>query len=123
MRKWMRDFSGPVLSEKGREDFSDLLKFLEPRDDAQLSPDNLRNWLAHRDFVLTEDSVIYNFHPSPGKRFTLPKTSIHSLRLEYLEITALLLCLNTMFTSLIHHQLGIPPSKTSVFEFKHQGNK
>jgi len=100
LSKWLVSKSRHVLSQPEADEFRSFLKSLSGGDPDQISAEELRNWPAHRDFMIGKKTVVMNFHPHPGRRMLTDREGVTLWRRQTLGLMALLHGFKVMF--LVH---------------------
>jgi hypothetical protein len=97
IQKWTDKKADNVLDREEIESFRDLLHSITSDEDFPVSPDSLRNWIAHRDFVIEENRITFNLNDGKEKRLQFYWNAIDQMRDTTFRLSFLLLYLNSMF--------------------------
>lgn len=101
LREWMRTPSFAILDKPHRRAFRELVASLKSAALDQINLDDLRNWVDHRDFLLTRSEVILHFHRRKGTRkprsIRLPRAKITEMRRQLIGLICLLKAFDWMF--------------------------
>jgi len=101
LRKWIRSSSSRVLPSTERQALQELIGSLKSTARDQINLDDLRNWVAHRDFLIRRNDVVLHFHRRKGKRTALrlvvPRKQVTVMRRELLGLISLMMAFKWMF--------------------------
>lgn len=107
MRDWLESDASYYLDQVEKRELNRLFNLLGSDDGLQLPFDELRNWIAHRDFMLVDDGVILNFHPHASSlRMHATRAQVTDLRQTILGLLALLRGFNSMFLAHVVSKVG-----------------
>ncbi len=97
--KWTDQHAGNVLDAGERRAWQALLESLKGGHPEQISLDEMRNWIAHRDFRFEDNGdVVFNFHPAESaRRLPASPEDITRWRKEGLGLITLLKAFEVMF--------------------------
>ncbi|MCX6652434.1 MAG: hypothetical protein NT137_03660 [Methanomassiliicoccales archaeon] len=96
-----------VLSKNDKREIRDFVRSMSADKGFPLGVVELRNWIAHRDFFVSGNEVIMNFHPYPGKRKPLTKAQIADIRYTTLGLVTLCMTIDAVFKIASEANLGI----------------
>ncbi len=101
LRKWIRSTSSRVLGKDERKALRELVASFKSAAPNQINLDDLRNWVAHRDFLVREDNVVLHFHRQRRNRkplqIVVPRKRVTVMRRELLGLIYLLMAFKWMF--------------------------
>jgi len=101
LRIWIRSKKSKILTKEERKALRELVASLKSSAPDQISLDDLRNWVDHRDFWIRKDDVLLHFHRPKGdrkpRRIPLTREKISGMRLQLLGLISLLKSFEWMF--------------------------
>jgi hypothetical protein len=97
---WTKQCGGSILRRRESKAFEDLIAEMKSLEGSNISVENLRNWVNHRDFIITEIFVIFNIDPIKGKRLRISRNQL--VRLKFL-VNSFCFLLVTLEEMLIHY--------------------
>ncbi len=101
LRKWIRSPSSKVLGKAERKAVHELVASFKSTAPNQINLDDIRNWVAHRDFWIREKDVMMHFHRPRGSRTPLrlvvPRKRVTVMRRELWGLISLLMAFKWMF--------------------------
>jgi hypothetical protein len=103
-----------ILTKADKKEMRAFVQSFCPGKGFPLGAENLRNWIAHRDFFVTSSEVVMNFHPRPGKRFPLSKAQVSQTRFTTLGLAILCLTINAVFKIASEANVGIVKPELKV---------
>lgn len=107
MRDWLVSEKSYYMRPEEKDGLRQLFNSMGSDDILQLPFNELRNWIAHRDFMLVDDGVILNFHPfASSLRMHATKAQVTNLRQTILGLLALLRGFNAMFLAHVVSKVG-----------------
>lgn len=101
LRKWIRSKESRVLPKYERRALRELIQSFKSTAPDQINLDELRNWVAHRDFMLWKDEVVFHFHRAKGERkrlrIRIARAQVTEMRRQMLDLVSLLKSFEVMF--------------------------
>ena len=96
--KWLDSTDASKLLEPAEiEALRSFHQTLAGREEDQASLEEIRNAVAHRDFMIGPTTVVMGFHPAPGRRQTNDRQHVTVLRRETLGLMSLVYGFSVMF--------------------------
>ncbi len=97
LRKWIESTDSRVLGEKARDALDTLVASFKSEDSDHVALEDMRNWVAHRDFRLEEKHVVLELHPAPGRRLSVSRREITLMRRQLLSLVSEMKAFQAMF--------------------------
>src|SRR6266566_5564816 len=91
------DASRRILEPSGIEALRSFHQTLAGHEEDQASLDEIRNAMAHRDFMIGPTTVVMGFHPTPGRRQTNDRANVTVWRRQTLGLMSLAYGFSVMF--------------------------
>jgi hypothetical protein len=98
LQGWLSTQSSEILSETDSVLFAELLRNFIGEDPDQVGADELRNWIAHRDYVILQGRVVLNLHPQKtARRLVAEPATITEWRRFTLSLMSVMYAFKVMF--------------------------
>jgi len=98
LHAWLTHHSSGILSAEDSLHFEELLTNFAGDEVDQVSADDLRNWIAHRDFILFPERVVLSLHPrKKARRLSVEPSTITEWRRFTLSLMSVLYAFQVMF--------------------------
>ncbi len=94
---WVDSPASSFLDDGHREALRELARSFKSDEPDHISLHSLRNWVDHRDFLISADAVVLNFHPAPGRRLRVERPRVTVMRRQLLGLSSLMYAFQTMF--------------------------
>jgi len=106
LQKVIHSKADNILDQDERECFQSFLDSIKEEKESPLAPDNLRNWIAHRDFLLTDDGFLFNLNNGARNALHYSYAELRGIRDVTLDLCRIVIYLNFMFDWAASHILN-----------------
>jgi hypothetical protein len=114
LKKWLSTTPSTLLTRNELHCMNIFIASVSKKRGRVLSPDELRNWIAHRDFLFRDSYVIFNLNNGTTKRKILTQKDIKSIMEDNLQLCTIVIFLNYIFLWCATHILN----KMSLVDIK-----